>query len=120
MDIDELYDLERDMSEDSTVISYLKDKEVAKEFYRALCNMRWERIVKLPDDVRIINKLKGVRSDIYSVTWRGAGGIIADIRNKHYNTSEDYMDFYCSGLEGEVNPLVEKCFKKLGWRRCPW
>ena len=120
MDIEELPDLEKDISNSSIIIAYLKDKEVATEFYSALCNMRWEKIDERPDDIRIIDKLKGINSNIWSVSWRGAGAIIADIRNKHYNTTEDYMDYYSSGIEGHVFPFVEQCFKELGWKKYPW
>lgn len=112
--------LEVEMSNDAIVISYLKDRDTAVEFYSALCNMRWKKINILPDDERIIEKLKGTDSNIWSCTWRYAGGIIADIRNKHYNTKEDYMDFYCSGNEGNVADIVEECFKRMGWVPHPW
>jgi hypothetical protein len=34
--------------------------------------------------------------EYWSASWRGAGGIVADIRNK----GEDYMNYYCSGMGG--------------------
>jgi hypothetical protein len=34
--------------------------------------------------------------DLWSASWRGAGRIVADIRN----CGEDYMDYYCSGMGG--------------------
>jgi hypothetical protein len=120
MDIDELPDLEKDMSDSPIIVSYLKDKTFAIEFYQALCNMQWEKIDKRSEDLRIIDKLRGINPDIWSVTWRGSGQLIANIRNKNYNTKEDYMHYYCSGQEGNVSPLVEKCFKELGWKKRPW
>lgn len=113
-------DLEAEMTKDAIVIAYLRDKEVAVQFYSALSNMRWKKIDMLPDDERIIEKLKGIDSDIWSCSWRYAGGIIADIRNVAYNTKEDYMDFYCSGNEGVVSDLVRECFYRMGWEPCPW
>jgi hypothetical protein len=37
--------------------------------------------------------------DLWSASWRGAGGIVADLRNK----GEDYMDYYCSGMRGGLS-----------------
>ncbi len=48
---------------------------------------------------------------IYSCSWRYAGGMIADLRG----LGEDYMDFYCSGGEGLVDPEIEEDLYKLGW-----
>jgi hypothetical protein len=112
--------LETDMMSDTGVIAYCADRATAKEFYSALCNMRWRLINKLPDDERIMNALRGEEPAVWSCSWRYAGGIIADIRNQHYNTAEQYIDFYCSGNEGYVSELVEECLKKLGWEPYPW
>lgn len=113
-------DLEAEMSKDAIVIAYLEDRDIAVEFYSALCNMQWVKINGLPDDERIVEKLKGINSDVWSCSWRHAGAIIADIRNASYNTKENYMDFYCSGNEGHVSDLVKGCFYRMGWEPCPW
>lgn len=119
MDIDRP-NLEVDMKNDSIVISYLKDEDVAKQFYAALCNMQWKKISVIPEDERIIEKLKGADDYLWHCSWRYAGGIISDIRNDNYNTSEDYMSFYCSGNEGDVTDLVEECLKRMGWVSVPY
>ena len=111
--------LEIEMHKDAIVISHLGDESVAKQFYAALCNMRWRKIGHGPEDEQLIRRLKG-DFDVWSCSWRGAGGIIAGIRNIHYNTNEDYMTFYCSGNEGDVSTLVEECFKRMGWVPLPW
>jgi hypothetical protein len=114
------FDLSREMMDDDTIVNHLKDISIATDFYRALCNMRWKKITALDKQEQIIDKLKGIDSLIWSCSWRSSGGIIADIRNKHYNTTEDYMDYYCAGQEGEISPLVERCFNDIGWVQCPW
>jgi hypothetical protein len=48
---------------------------------------------------------------IYRCSWRYAGGMVADIRNK----GEDYMDFYCSGREGLVNDEFADDMYNMGW-----
>lgn len=113
-------DLSEEMAHDQIVISYLKDRDIAVEFYRALSNMRWKKINAMPEDDYIIDRLKGVRNDVCSYSWRTAGWIIADIRNRHYTTNEDYMDFYCAGSEGTVSDTVKECFGRMGWEPYPW
>lgn len=48
---------------------------------------------------------------LYSCSWRYAGGLVADMRDK----GEDYLDFYCSGHEGQVNETVAYWLNKLEW-----
>ena len=95
-----------------TVLFSLKDKikkvKKAEELYCALSNMRWQKITN--------------PSIIYSCSWRYAGRLIADIREK----GEDYLDFYCSGCyrydihEGEVKEWIEKILMEKGWKPLPW
>lgn len=112
-------DLSAEMASDKIVITYLADIEAAKDFYRALSNMRWRKS-DIDEEDLILDRLKGVRNDVCSYSWRTAGWIIADIRNTHYNANEDYMDFYCSGNEGHVTDLVKECFERMGWFPFPW
>jgi L-cysteine desulfidase len=120
MDINPAPDLGHEMANDTIIISYLEDETIAKEFYAALSNMQWEKIDNKPDDELIIAKLQGIVIDAWSCSWRYAAGIVADIRNMHYNTHESYIDFYCSGNEGVVTERVEECFKRMGWKPHAW
>ena len=114
-------DLEKDMSDDAIVIALLADKSIATQFYSALCNMRWVKRSILPEDEEIVRILKeGKVSDYWCCSWRSSGGIIADIRNRHYNVKEDYMDYYCAGDEGHVSDLVLECFDRMGWEPLPY
>jgi len=109
-------DLAEEMASDTIVVEYLRDRDIAVEFYSALCNVDWyAKKPPLPDDELIIWKLKGERDSAWSCSWRTAGGYIAEIRNKYHNTNENYMDFYCSGNEGVVSGLVEECLDRMGW-----
>jgi len=119
MDLD-LLSLSDEMAKDAIVIQYLKDLSIAKEFYASMCNMRWRKINYLPDDEKIIDRLKGDEGDVWSCSWRASGGIIADIRNANYNHNEDYMDYYCSGNEGDITSTVRECFERMGWEPYPW
>ena len=74
----------------------VEDIDFATDIYRALCNMQW----------------KDIDGDyIYGCTWRYAGGLVAEIRDK----GEDYLEFYCSGAEGSVTKEIEEIFNNLGW-----
>jgi len=108
--------LEADLKDDKIVITYCAEKNVALEFYAALCNVDWYVYEDKPEDERIIDILSGNKPILWSCSWRYAGGIIADIRNNNYNMSETYMDFYCGGNEGYVSPLVQECLERMGWR----
>ena len=112
--------MEHDIKNSHEVITLCKNHDIAVEFYQALCNMRWRKIPSLPPDELVVEKLKGNEPDVWSCSWRFAGAIIADIRNSHHSTREDYMDFYCSGNEGTVTDTVRDCFKNLGWEPYPW
>jgi len=80
----------------------LRDSDdYARAFYCALCNMQWK---KLGSD------------NLYSCTWRYAGGLVARLRNK----GEDYLHFYCSGNEGTVRADVEEDLNALEYIPVPW
>jgi hypothetical protein len=89
----------------------------AQNLYAAMCNMEFQKI-----DIWPI-----LKNERWSCSWRHAGGIIADMREKG-----DYIDWYCSGIgeglgngdkdgtkgyvpEGTVTEEVEKDLKTLGW-----
>ena len=112
--------LEEDIKSCLKIIAYCADDDIARDFYRALCNMRWRKKNYRTNDEKIIDKLKGDEPDVWSCTWRYAGGIIASIRNTHHGKRESYIDFYCSGREGDVSPLVNEMFDELGWQQYPW
>lgn len=71
------------------------DDTFAKQLYAALCNVLW----------------KHSENEEYGCTWRYAGEIVADLRDK----GEDYMDFYFSGNEGVVHENISKILLCYGW-----
>jgi hypothetical protein len=88
------YDLEEDLNRSEEIKELVKDQNMATELYGSLCNVDWYK--------------DGIR---WSCSWRYAGGIVADLRN----VGEEYIDFYCSGNEGLVHPIIEEKIRKLGW-----
>jgi hypothetical protein len=113
-------DLESEMNNDAIVISLVKDKRVAVQFYGAMCNMQWVKHDTRDDEQRVVDKLKGVDPTVWSISWRGASRIIAHLRYIHHGVDEDYMAFYCWGNEGEVTPIVAECFNRMGWKSREW
>lgn len=80
-------------------IEQIKDVKFANKLYANLCNLVWYDYI---NDI------------VFSLSWRGAGGFVAGIRNTLLNTNEDYMDFYCAGDEGIVDEEIEKLFNENG------
>jgi hypothetical protein len=90
------------------------DESYAQNLYAAMCNNEFQRI-----EAWAI--LKG---DVWSCSWRYAGGIVADMRCRG-----DYMDYYCSGIgdqahlsqlgfvpESVVTDEIREDLAKLGWQ----
>ncbi len=83
-----LNNLEYDLRSTRWICDKAKANEAyAQNIYAALCNQDWQRNDVWP-------MLKG---QTYSCSWRYAGGIVADMREEG-----DYIDWYCSGIRGEL------------------
>jgi hypothetical protein len=83
-----LNNLEYDLRSTKWICDKAKAREsYAQNIYAALCNQSWQR-----NDVWPL--LKG---ETYSCSWRYAGGIVADMIE-----SGDYIDWYCSGIKGDL------------------
>lgn len=88
--------LEKDIIADEQIRRLIQeDLTFDQELYAALCNVIW-----YSDD-----------STEYTASWRWAGGFIAEIKG----LGGDYLDYYCSGGEGNVTPRVEAELKRIGW-----
>jgi hypothetical protein len=81
----------------------------SQNLYAAMCNNEFVK-----NDVWPI-----LSDDRWSCSWRGAGGIISDMRQEG-----DYIDWYCSGIggddknfvnEGHVTDEIRDDLLKLGW-----
>ena len=104
-------DLEYDLRTTDWILQKARESEIyAQNLYAAMCN---NEFVKLDDTWNIL------KENYWGVTWRTAGGIIADMREEG-----DYMDWYCSGIsqpntgnvsEGVVTQEIKDDLKQLGW-----
>jgi hypothetical protein len=108
------------------------DRRYAQNLYASWCNMQW-----CPKQFWPILR-QDPDKDLWGASWRGSGGIVADLRNK----GEDYMDYYCSGMggfatydlkegeeymaktgyvpEGVVSEEIAADLDKLGWFPVPY
>lgn len=78
------HSLERDMKDTRWFVDKVRASEsYAQNLYAALCNNAFQKLELMPV----------LKNEIWSCTWRSAGGIVADIR-----CEGDYMDWYCSGI----------------------
>jgi hypothetical protein len=70
----------------------MSDYDFAKKIYANLCNLVWYDYVN---------------DEVITFSWRSSGGFVSGIRQ----LGENYMDFYCSGNEGEIDDEIEKLFE---------
>lgn len=91
-----------------------KDSTFLNELYAALCNTEWIRTDNKTKE-EFVEALQG--ENRYSVSWRTAGAICAEIYNRVYIDGEvkSYLDYYCGGNESRVSPRVEQIAHELGW-----
>jgi len=99
-------DLGADLKKSQLILDKVRDDVYAQNLYAALCNMQWQRNY-------FWNILRG---DIWSCSWRFAGGIVSDLRNQG-----DYMDWYCSGMGGLTPEPVPDDFENSDSKQSyPW
>lgn len=123
------YDLQEEIRECVWIMEKIRSrKDYAQNLYAAWCNMQWCKREMWP-----------ILSERYwSASWRGAGGIVADLEGQ----GGSYMDWYCSGMgglstydekegdefmarmkyvpEGEVTEEIEEDLAMLGWFPVPY
>lgn len=112
------HSLEHDLITSKLIVSQVQTSDVyAQNLYAALCNNMFQRNDVLPI----------LRDEVWSCSWRYAGGILARIKGHG-----DYMDYYCSGMawpedadpdqrcrdfvsEGEITDRIRNDLFDLGW-----
>lgn len=87
---DDLTSRENSMEYDLLTTDWILEKvrasdTYAQNLYAAMCNRDFQKLDVLPI----------LKNETCSYSWRYAGGIIADMRQKG-----DYIDWYCSGIGG--------------------
>lgn len=102
---DKTYDLEYHLRSNETMLEKCRTSHVyAQNLYAAMCNNDF---------------FYGDHEESWGCSWRYAGGIVADMRQKG-----DYIDWYCSGMtgknmgyvgEGFVTEEIRLDLFKMGW-----
>lgn len=124
------YDLVEEIKACPEIMAKLQqeDRYYAQNLYCAWSNMQWCKRELWPV----------LKEEYWTASWRGAGGIVAELRGR----GEDYMDYYCSGIkgglsydpkdddkyfednkyvsEGEVTDEIAEDLNKLGWFPVPY
>lgn len=97
--------LEWDLRTSNLMCARVLHDQYAKKLYAALCNTDWLRTEVIPLLRQDPNR------DLWHCSWRSAGGIVANMREQG-----DYMDWYCAGQEGHIDPQISADLKALGWQ----
>lgn len=103
--------LEYDLLTTDWILEKVRASEsYAQNLYASMCNRDFQKLDVLPI----------LKDQLWSCSWRYAGGIIADMRQEG-----DYIDWYCSGIrdtydnkyvgEGVVTDEIKEDLKRLGW-----
>ena len=101
------YDLVEDIYRDDEILNKIRTREdYAQNLYAAWCNMQWCKKELWPTLRQDPDK------DLWSASWRGAGGIIAQFRKEG-----DYMDWYCSGMGGVATYDLEEGDKYMAVKK---
>ena len=112
-------DLAEDLKNCTWIIKKTQESDsYAQNLYAAFCNVSWQSTELWPT----------LKEEEWFISWRSAGGLVAELRDKH----ESYMDWYCSGIfkdpeesqnsvisdfvsEGTVTEEIENDLRQIGW-----
>lgn len=85
------HNLEQDLKDARWLVDKVRSSDsYSQNLYAALCNNAFQKLEVIPV----------LKDEVWSCTWRYAGGIVADIR-----CAGDYMDWYCSGIRGDPEEI---------------
>jgi len=96
-------ELDLEVFNSADLMNKLSSFNYAQKFYAALCNNNWKK-----------ENYDYSSSEPWAVTWRTSGGITSAFYHGDDRLA-DYMEFYCSGGEGDVDSEVEQDLFELGW-----
>jgi hypothetical protein len=112
---------EQDVKRYPDFIKLLEDGNFCAELWTAFANVEWYKKFDplLSDADQIIDVLTDDDENRrWGASFRGMGGVIANIRNDYYNANEDYMSWYCSNDTkpcGYVSETIATALNAIGW-----
>lgn len=90
----EQHNLEEELKNSTIIQDKVRSREgYAQNLYAALSNNQFQKREVYPI----------LKDELWSCSWRYAGGIVADIKNDGSN----YLDYYCSGIGGNYKLPLE-------------
>lgn len=116
----ESVDLERDMLASPDFCALMQCDDFCTELWGAFANITWQKLFdsRLTVEEQLQQRLSQDGTDRHwHASFRAVGGIIADMRNKLYNSNEDYMDWYCreGAAYGYVSDQVRAALLAIHW-----
>ena len=109
------------------VTKYISEDAFCIEIYQSLTNSNvLIDLEKLPmseeERIDVFEQLLEFGNDQLdvSMSFRSAGGFVAELRNDLIGTSEDYMDWYCSGPECYLSPRIAEIYDEYNIKWSAW
>jgi hypothetical protein len=121
---DQPISFEQDVKRYPDFIKLLENKVFCAELWTAFSNVDWYKKFDplLTDTEQVMDVLANdIDNRRWGASFRGMGGVIADLRNEYYDANEDYMDWYCSNLHYDSKPYgfasksVLTALNAIGW-----
>ena len=109
-----------------TITRYISEDQLAKDIYSSLTNARVILDLSKLDitEEEREEMFRSLLEDEYALdahcSFRAAGAFVASLRNELIGTSEDYMDWYCSGPECYLSPVMAEIYEELGIKWSEW
>ncbi len=96
-----------------------QNRNAAREIASAFYNVYWVPIdspyttwEEAADGVDAALEATGTPGGCFNLSWRGAGGMVAELRGR----DEQYMDWCYDAVSGEVSDRVRRVMESLGLR----
>jgi hypothetical protein len=117
---DQPIDFEQDVKRYPNFIKLMANESFCAQLWTAFANVDWYKkfdpLLSVPEQV--MHRLTDDDSRKWGASFRGMGGVIANLRNEIYGTNEDYMTWYCSHGDksyGYVSEAVRVALNAIGW-----
>ncbi len=91
-------DLKLDLFNSQMILEKIVDYNYAQNLYAAICNNEFQ---------------KDKSNFIWTRSWRSSGRLIAELRNSVLNSAENYMTYYCSGIQSQNEDLPDDIYNRI-------